>query len=142
MQTIKIVLPTGQVLFTHQTTDVNIYTPLGTPNAAWAPTITSVPSSLSLGSTYTISGTQFNGLTQGAYYGDDRQSATNYPLVRITNNATSHVFYARTHGHSSMGVATGSGRSYGELFIQDFMAPRNSVVTWACIAQRFMGKGS
>ena len=28
-------------------------------------------------------------------------------LVRITNTATGHVFYARTHGHSTMGVATG-----------------------------------
>jgi 1-aminocyclopropane-1-carboxylate deaminase/D-cysteine desulfhydrase-like pyridoxal-dependent ACC family enzyme len=28
--------------------------------------------------------------------------------VRITNNATSHVFYARTHDHSTMGVATGN----------------------------------
>jgi hypothetical protein len=41
-------------------------------------------------------------------YGDDYQSATNYPLVRITNNSTGHVFYCRTHGHSTMGVATGS----------------------------------
>jgi hypothetical protein len=29
-------------------------------------------------------------------------------LVRITNTATGHVFYARTHNHSTMGVATGS----------------------------------
>jgi hypothetical protein len=28
--------------------------------------------------------------------------------VRITNKASGHVFYARTHDHSSMGVATGS----------------------------------
>jgi hypothetical protein len=28
--------------------------------------------------------------------------------VRITNNATNHVSYARTHDHSTMGVATGS----------------------------------
>jgi hypothetical protein len=28
--------------------------------------------------------------------------------VRITNNGTGHVFYCRTHDHSSMGVATGS----------------------------------
>ncbi len=41
-------------------------------------------------------------------FGDEFQNATNYPLVRITNNASGHVFYARTHGHSSMGVATGS----------------------------------
>ncbi|HKB64826.1 MAG TPA: glycoside hydrolase domain-containing protein, partial [Pyrinomonadaceae bacterium] len=103
-----LVLPTGQVLFTHQTTDAYIYTSNGSPSASWAPTITNVSSTLSPGSTYTISGTQFNGLTQGAYYGDDLQAATNYPLVRITNNATGHIFYARTHGHSSMGVATGS----------------------------------
>jgi len=30
------------------------------------------------------------------------------PLVRITNNSTHHVFYARTHDHSTMGVATGT----------------------------------
>ncbi len=34
--------------------------------------------------------------------------ATNYPLVRITNNATGHVFYARTHDHSTMAIATGN----------------------------------
>ncbi len=28
--------------------------------------------------------------------------------MRITNDGTGHVFYARTHDHSSMGVATGS----------------------------------
>src|SRR5258706_1144550 len=60
------------------------------------------------GSNYSISVTQFNGLTKGSMYGDDWQMASNYPLVRITNDATGHVFYARTHDHSSMGVATGS----------------------------------
>ena len=54
---------------------------------------------------YVISGHRFNGMSQGAAYGDDQQSATNYPLVRITNNATGHVFYSRTHDHSSMAVA-------------------------------------
>ena len=34
--------------------------------------------------------------------------ATNYPLVRITNVATGHVFYARTHDHSTMAIATGN----------------------------------
>jgi hypothetical protein len=41
-------------------------------------------------------------------YGDDAQMATNYPLVRIKNKASGHVFYARTHDPSTMGVATGS----------------------------------
>ncbi len=39
---------------------------------------------------------------------DELNAATNYPLVRITNTASGHVVYARTHNHSSMGVATGS----------------------------------
>ena len=41
-------------------------------------------------------------------YGDENENATNYPLVRITNKNTGNVFYARTHGYSTMGVATGS----------------------------------
>jgi len=47
-------------------------------------------------------------LSQANAFGDEYQTATNYPLVRITNNSTGHVFYAKTHDHSSMGVATGS----------------------------------
>ena len=45
-------------------------------------------------------------MSQGAAYGDDVQAPTNYPLVRITNRATGHVFYSRTHDHSSMAVAS------------------------------------
>lgn len=104
-----LVLPTGQVLLVDQSNVVQIYTPAGTFQSSWQPTISSVASSLTAGSTNnSISGTQFNGLSQGAMYGDDAQSATNYPLVRITNNSTGHVFYAKTHNHSTMGVATGS----------------------------------
>lgn len=103
-----LVLPTGQILFTDGATDVEIYTAAGTFQNAWRPTIASFPSQVSSGSlNNVISGTQFNGLSQGAEYGDDAQAATNYPLVRITNNTTHHVFYARTHNHSTMGVATG-----------------------------------
>jgi hypothetical protein len=45
-------------------------------------------------------------MSEAAAYGDDQQSSTNYPLVRITNNRTGHVFYSRTHDHSSMAVAS------------------------------------
>lgn len=104
-----LVLPTGQILFTDQSSTVQIYTPAGTFQSSWRPTISSVASTLNFGSTNnSISGTQFNGLSQGAMYGDNAQMATNYPLVRITNNSTGHVFYAKTHNHSTMGVATGS----------------------------------
>ncbi|HZR56722.1 MAG TPA: kelch repeat-containing protein [Terriglobales bacterium] len=103
-----LVLPTGQILFTDTSQDVEIYTAAGSPNPAWAPTITKAPKNVIHARSYLISGTQFNGLSQGAAYGDDGQSATNYPLVRITNSATGHVFYARTYNHSTMAVATGS----------------------------------
>src|SRR5439155_23305846 len=74
------------------------------------PRIRQFPATVARGSTYRITGQQFNGLSQAASFGDELETATNYPLVRITNNATGHVFYARTHGHSTTGVATGRAR--------------------------------
>jgi hypothetical protein len=102
-----LVLPTGQIFFTDGSSDVEIYTSNGKAKESWAPVIRSVHRDLKAGGTYVISGRQFNGLSQGAMYGDDTQTATNYPLVRITNRASEDVFYARTHGHSTMAVATG-----------------------------------
>lgn len=99
-----LVLPTGEVMVGGS----KVYQSTGTYNPAWAPAITSSPASVSRGSTYQISGTQFNGLSQANAFGDEDNQPTNYPLVRITNNSTGHVFYARTHDHSTMGVATGS----------------------------------
>ena len=101
-----LLLPTGQVLETDGTDDVEIYTPHVTADKSIAPAISSVPTTLTHGNTYTITGVRFNGFSQANAYGDDAQSATNYPLVRIRNMATGHVFYARTHDHSFMGVAS------------------------------------
>jgi hypothetical protein len=102
-----VLLPTGQIMNTDATKDVEIYTPVGNPDPSWAPTITTFPSTVTRGSTFQISGTQFNGLSEACAYGDDDRQATNYPLVRITNNSSGHVFYARTHNHTTMGIATG-----------------------------------
>jgi hypothetical protein len=99
-------LPNGQVLVTGGVTQV--YAGAGSADPAWAPTLTAGPATVTRGSSYFISGTQFNGLSQAAAVGDELNAATNYPLVRITNATSGHVVYARTHGHSSMGVATGS----------------------------------
>jgi hypothetical protein len=101
-----MVLPNGEVLVGGGTTEV--YTSSGTYQTSWQPAISTYPSTVTRGSTYSISGTQFNGLSQAAAFGDELQTATNYPLVQITNNGTLHVFYARTHNHSTMGVATGT----------------------------------
>jgi Kelch motif len=99
-----MVLPTGQVIVA----GAQVYTSSGKPSPAWAPSITSYPHSIAKGSTYKISGKQFNGLSQAAAFGDEDETATNYPLLRITNHASGHVFYAKTHDHSTMAVATGS----------------------------------
>jgi hypothetical protein len=103
-----LVLPNGQILATDLCDAPEFYTPAGSPKPSWVPVITSHPKKVTPGDSYTISGTQFNGLSQGAYYGDDVQGATNYPIVRITNVATSHVFYARTANHSTMSIAPGT----------------------------------
>ena len=98
------VLPSGEVIVGGS----QLYTSSGTYQSAWAPTIATFPSTVTRGTSYKITGTQFNGLSQAAAFGDEFETATNYPLVRITNTATGHVFYARTHDHSTMAVATGT----------------------------------
>jgi len=103
-----LVLPNGQIMYTDFSTDVEFLTSVGSAEPAWQPTISSSPATIVPGGTYTVSGTQFNGLSQANAYGDDFQDATNYPLVQIVNNSTGHVFYAKTHNPSTMAVATGS----------------------------------
>jgi hypothetical protein len=106
-----LVLPSGQILSMDTSADVEIYTPAdSTHNAAWEPVIYCSPKKVQVSKSYQISGLLFNGMSQASMYGDDYQAATNYPLVRITNNATGHVFYCHTHDHTYMGVAAPSVR--------------------------------
>jgi hypothetical protein len=100
-----MMLPSGEVLFNDRIGDMEVYSDGKPAKAAWQPVIDSVPTSVAPGGTYLLSGKQLNGLTQDAAYGDDYQSATNFPLVRITILATGHVFYARTSGMTLMSVA-------------------------------------
>ena len=105
------VLPSGEVLFGGLSRDgfpTQLYASPGEPEPAWKPVIAWVQDyDLQPGRTYGVWGFQFNGLSQAQAFGDEFSAAQNYPLVRIINKATHHVFYARTHDHSSMGVATG-----------------------------------
>lgn len=106
-----LVLPTGQILFTDFSGDIELYNPtIRAEDREFqrriAPVVFYAPRLLARRGSYQIYGIGFNGVTQGAAYGDDVQAATNFPLVRITNLKTSHVFYSRTHDHSSMAVAS------------------------------------
>jgi Kelch motif protein len=102
-----ILLPTGQVLHTNGSSSVAIYTPDGAPDPVWKPSITSVPTALLPGHTYTLHGRQINGLSQAVIYGDEGAMATNYPIVRLTDTS-GNVHYCRTHDHSTMGIQTGA----------------------------------
>jgi hypothetical protein len=102
-----VVLPTGQVLFTDFSSSVEIYTPAGAPCAGCSPAIKAVAAVLTHGSKNNkVTGTLFNGVSAGSYYGDDNQSSTNFPLVRITDS-TGAVVYCRTHNWIS-GIQTGT----------------------------------
>jgi hypothetical protein len=106
-----LVLPTGQLLCSAQTNSLFLYTPdsaTSAPNPAWQPANISVPAPLVLNHSYTLSGTQINGLSQCCSYGDDGGIATNYPIVRLTNPATGQIVYLRSYNFSTMGIGTGT----------------------------------
>jgi len=103
-----LLTPSGQVLLSTEGNNIEVYTSAGAPKSAWRPQITGVDTYLQPGHTYVLHGRQLNGLSQACSYGDDATMATNYPIVRLRNVATNHVFYCRTFGHSTMGVATGA----------------------------------
>jgi hypothetical protein len=107
-ETRMLELPTGEILWTDGGYDVEVYKESGKPKASWAPVITKSPSEVSRGTkNHKVSGKMFNGLSQGAAYGDDAQMSTNYPLVRINNKTTGRVCFGRTHGFA-MGLSSGS----------------------------------
>jgi hypothetical protein len=94
-------LPDGTVLFAN--TDSNrfyVYTPSGTPLAEGKPVIDSIDNSNC--PNYKITGKLFNGISEGAAYGDDWQMSTNYPIVRLTDG--SNVYYARTTNWNRIGA--------------------------------------
>lgn len=104
-----MLLPTGQVMFSPSSNNVQVYTPTGGPEEHWRPTISAVirHGTPTVTDYYLLKGTQLNGLSQANIYGDDCYPATNYPLVRLTNVVTQEVYYCRTYDFSTMGVATG-----------------------------------
>jgi len=103
-----LILPTGQLLLVDQSGTPAIYTPNGSPQPAWQPTITNFVKNTN--GSYTLTGTQLNGLDEGAAYGEDiNEMAENYPLVQVTDLKTGTISYATTSDWSLVGaVATGS----------------------------------
>jgi len=103
-----LLVPSGQVLLSASSSDVEVYTPDGDPEEDWRPTITSCPANIRTKQTYQLSGRQLNGLSQACSYGDDATMATNYPIVRVRSEVDGKEYYAKTFDHSTMAIATGS----------------------------------
>ena len=99
-------LPSGQILFegAPNTSELDLYSPSGSPQSAWKPTITSVVAN---GNNYTLTGTQLNGLSAGASYSPASEMDSNYPIIELTSGS-GLVYFAKTSNWSSTGVATGS----------------------------------
>ena len=98
-----LMLPTGQILFTDFSNDVELFTSAGSQYTGWNPTVILTSATIQGGTTIKLSGFKFNGASQNNSYGDDFQDATNYPIVRFTSQSGT-VYYARTHDHSTMAV--------------------------------------
>jgi hypothetical protein len=97
-------LPNGQVLYSQQgSNQYYVYTP-GSQLSANRPVITNIKQHND--GSFTLTGTQITGWSEGAGYGDDWQMNTNYPIVQLTNG--SNVYYARTYNWNSTAVRAGS----------------------------------
>ena len=101
--TTMLALPSGQALFVGLGAGPYVYTPVGSPSSSWAPTITRIDNN---GTDYTLHGTQLNGLSAGAAFGDDAEMDSNYPIITLTSGGGT-VYFCRTHNWT-VGVATGS----------------------------------
>jgi hypothetical protein len=99
-----LMLPNGQLLFNDSTSTLWVYTPSGSTSSA-VPVVQNVTNNGN--GVYTLTGTQLNGQSEGATYGDDAEMSSNYPIVYLTNSS-GNVYYARTSGWSTNGVQTGS----------------------------------
>ncbi|HTB31820.1 MAG TPA: T9SS type A sorting domain-containing protein, partial [Bacteroidia bacterium] len=102
--TTMLLLPNGSVLLgINQQTISNeywIYTPTGSTITQGIPTIGTV--AVDGYPTYKITGKLFNGISEGAGFGDDWQMSTNYPLVRLTNGT--NTYYAKTTKWNRIGA--------------------------------------
>ncbi len=121
-------LPDGTVLYSHQgDNQYYYYTPSGSPLAAGKPTIDNI---IATCPTFKITGKLFNGISEGAAYGDDWAMSSNYPIVRITNGT--NVYYAKTTNWNRIGaVMTDSLEDTADFSIPTIPAGTYSVVVVA-----------
>jgi hypothetical protein len=93
-------LPDGTVLVSEQgDSTYHQYVPSGSILIVGKPTIAGISGTCP---NYVITGKLFNGISEGAAYGDDWQCATNFPIVRLTDGT--NVYYAKTTNWNRIGA--------------------------------------
>ena len=117
-----LMLPNGKMLLATGNGPVWEYTPAtvnGTPDTTWRPTVDTLIIK-NTSTSYTINGKRLTGISAGATFGGGfNNSASNYPIIRLKNNANGLVKYARSTNWTP-GVANA-----GDLAVQsvDFELP-------------------
>jgi hypothetical protein len=101
-----LVLPTGQLLLSDSSNQLYVFSPEGSAPESLRPAISRVR--YVDDGRFRLTGTQLNGQSAGAAYGDDDQMNENYPIVRLRDPRTGNVYYCRTTNWDSVSVG-GSG---------------------------------
>ena len=115
-----LILPTGQLLFSDDSSQLWVYTSSGEPNPLLRPLITNIR--YLGGGKFRLAGFQLDGQSAGAAYGDDDQMDSNYPIIRMMN-LSGHVFYARTSDWSKIAVGDGAGRETVDFTLNPGVTP-------------------
>ena len=98
-------LPNGTVLVSGAGSGLYVYQPSGSPLTNGIPTILSATANLD--GSFHLTGTLFNGISEGAGYGDDWQMNSDYPVARFTNSS-GNILYCRTYNWSTCNLMTGT----------------------------------
>lgn len=115
-----LVLPNGQILFSDSTRQLWVYTPDGAPDPSSLPVMSNTR--YSGRGVFTLQGVRMNGPSAGSSYGDDVESDENYPIVRL-EDATGHVYYARTSNWSKTGIGQSVSDETVDFTLKPGMAP-------------------
>jgi hypothetical protein len=110
-----LVLPSGQILMSDSTRTLWVYTPTGTTAAAVAgsqPKITSVQIDPNTPGLFHVKGTGLNGINEGAYYGDDAEMASNYPIVQLTDTSGKIVYATTSNWGPGFGGNAGTSTDF------------------------------
>jgi hypothetical protein len=114
-------LPDGSVLYCDSNDrQLYVYKPDGSPVTNGQPVINSVTTNLD--GSYHLTGTLFNGISEGAAFGDDFQCNSDFPVARLTNS-TGFVRYARTYNWSSTSIFTGTNVMTTEMALPAGLLP-------------------